>query len=216
MSGLCGTHAPRPRTIQHDPGIPEMHLRALDTLARFAVMVMLGEAERFRQPTQRSVNILICDMRQYDICWHGAVPQDDNPSDSMTGAAAVTPIAKNLPRQPHENKLPVIFPARNRQKPGAQWSHEDLRPQKLQFALSVFIRFQPWPNCLFQTNPGAVYREQTQFPPPSKPNQPKHSKALALICVPRRNWLRLGSLCPKIGFQATESAQSRAILSNTK
>ena len=32
MSNLRRTHAPRPRAVQHDPGIAQMHLRAADLL----------------------------------------------------------------------------------------------------------------------------------------------------------------------------------------
>ena len=79
VSDLYGTRAPGSRTIDHDPGIAEMQLRALDPSAAFAIVVMLGEAERFRQPDQRIGDILICNVRQHNICRHGTVLQHDHP-----------------------------------------------------------------------------------------------------------------------------------------
>jgi hypothetical protein len=70
MPDLRGAGAPRSRAIEHYPGIAEMHLRAIDSPAMFAITVVLGEIEYSRQPNQRLGNILIRDMRQYDIRWH--------------------------------------------------------------------------------------------------------------------------------------------------
>jgi hypothetical protein len=74
---LRGAGAPWSRAVEHYPGIAEMHLRALDPPAWFAITVVLRETECFRQPNQRIGNILIRDMRQYDICWHGAIFQHE-------------------------------------------------------------------------------------------------------------------------------------------
>ena len=56
---LRGASAPRPRAVEHYPNIAEMHLRAVDLPACFAVSVVLGETECVRQPNQRSSDILI-------------------------------------------------------------------------------------------------------------------------------------------------------------
>jgi hypothetical protein len=75
MPDLRGAGAPWPRAIEHYPGIAEMHLRAVDSPASFAITVVLGETECVRQPNDRSGNILISDVWQYDIRWHRAVFQ---------------------------------------------------------------------------------------------------------------------------------------------
>ena len=74
---LRGASAPRPRAVEHYPNIAEMHLRAVDLPACFAVSVVLGETECVRQPNQRSSDILIRDVWQYDICRHRAVLQHE-------------------------------------------------------------------------------------------------------------------------------------------
>jgi hypothetical protein len=75
MPDLRGAGAPWPRAIEHYPGIAEMHLRAVDPPAWFAVTVVLGEAKCVRQPNQRCGNIRISDVWQYDIRWHRTVFQ---------------------------------------------------------------------------------------------------------------------------------------------
>ena len=68
-----------PRAIDHDPGIAELHLRAFHPPTIFAVMVMLTEAECFREPIHRIGNVLIGEARQYDVRRHGTVFQHDPP-----------------------------------------------------------------------------------------------------------------------------------------
>jgi hypothetical protein len=45
--------------MEHDPGIAEMHLRAVDLPTGFAIAIVLGETEHSRQPDQRLGDILI-------------------------------------------------------------------------------------------------------------------------------------------------------------
>src|SRR5258707_368177 len=54
---LRGTGAPWARAIEHYPSITEMHLRAFYPPAWFAITVVLGETECFRQPNHRIGNI---------------------------------------------------------------------------------------------------------------------------------------------------------------
>ncbi len=76
-TGLRWASTSWPRAVQHDPGIAEMHLRAFDPPARFAVPVVLAETERFRKPKQCIGDILICDMRKNGICRYGTVLQHE-------------------------------------------------------------------------------------------------------------------------------------------
>src|SRR5579872_1480064 len=48
--GLGGAGAPRPRAIEHDPGVAEMHLCAIHPHPGLAIAVVLAETERFCQP----------------------------------------------------------------------------------------------------------------------------------------------------------------------
>ncbi len=67
---LRGAGGPRPGAIEHDPGIAEMHLRAVNPPAWFAVTEVLDETECFRQPNERICDILIGNVRQDNIGWH--------------------------------------------------------------------------------------------------------------------------------------------------
>ena len=73
VPGLRGAGAPWPCAIEHDPGIAEMHLRAVDPPAWFTKTVMLDETKCFRQPSERICHIPIREMRQYYIRRHGTV-----------------------------------------------------------------------------------------------------------------------------------------------
>src|SRR5215472_7322598 len=73
-----------------------MHLGAVHPPAWFAITVVLGETECVRQPNDRSGNILISDVWQYDIRWHRAIFQ-------------------------HECIITNRIPARDGQRPAANW-----------------------------------------------------------------------------------------------
>lgn len=60
------------RAFKHDPGIAEMHLCAARCF-RVAVAVVLGESEYLCEPGDRFGDVLINDVRQHNICRHGAV-----------------------------------------------------------------------------------------------------------------------------------------------
>ena len=103
MADLRGAGAPWPRAIEHYPSIAEMHLGAVHPPAWFAITVVLGETECVRQPNDRSGNILISDVWQYDIRWHRAVFQ-------------------------HECIITNRIPARDGQRPAANWRKQAMTP----------------------------------------------------------------------------------------
>jgi len=61
------------RSMEHNPGITEMHLRAADRPGGIAIAVVLDEPEGFAQPSNRLGNILINDMRQNGVNRDGTI-----------------------------------------------------------------------------------------------------------------------------------------------
>ena len=111
MPDLRGAGTPWPRAIEHYPGIAEMHLGAVDPAAWFAITVVLNEAECVRQPSERSRNILISDVWQYDIRWHRAVLQHDC---TITNRIP----ARDGRRWSEASRNPAVFSTRRSGAPG--------------------------------------------------------------------------------------------------
>src|SRR5215831_17574971 len=65
------------RTIQHDPGVAETHLRTFNPLVRFAITIVLSKTESSLQPDQGIGNILICNVWKNGVRRYRAVLQHE-------------------------------------------------------------------------------------------------------------------------------------------
>jgi hypothetical protein len=69
-ASLHGALSTLPRLGEHNPGVAEMHLRAL---GRIAVAIMLDESEGASEPIDRLGNVLIDEMRKNNVGGHGTI-----------------------------------------------------------------------------------------------------------------------------------------------
>jgi len=64
-------------------------------------------------------------------------------NSGQTGVDHSHDFSVYFPGQSAENKLPAIFPVKNRPAAGAQCSHDNLPRQELEFDPRLFIRVHP-------------------------------------------------------------------------